>query len=98
MAGLDPAIPIGEAQPFRSRSPGHPKSSPGQAPDDATGEGAPKRCPLRAAVSIPSPTRYPGMSAPQLRPAPQPRLGFCCKFIPEDGDTEALRRMNAVTV
>src|SRR3982751_3396033 len=38
------------------------------------------------------------MSAPQLRPAPQPRLGFCCKFIPEDGDAEALRRMNAVTV
>src|SRR4051812_43072645 len=28
----------------------------------------------------------------------QPRLGFCCKFIPEDGDAEALRRMNAVTV
>jgi UV DNA damage endonuclease len=38
------------------------------------------------------------MSAPQLRPTPQPRLGFCCKFIPEDGDAEALRRMNAVTV
>src|SRR5690349_14259499 len=30
--------------------------------------------------------------------APQPRLGFCCKFIPEDGDAEAARRMNAVTV
>ncbi len=28
----------------------------------------------------------------------QPRLGFCCKFIPEDGDAEAARRMNAVTV
>ena len=38
------------------------------------------------------------MSATPLRPAPQPRLGFCCKFIPEDGDAEALRRMNAVTV
>ena len=30
--------------------------------------------------------------------APRPRLGFCCKFIPEDGDAEATRRMNAVTV
>src|SRR5687768_2280757 len=26
------------------------------------------------------------------------RLGFCCKFIPDDGDAEAARRMNAVTV
>src|SRR5215211_1662247 len=38
------------------------------------------------------------MTAPEQRSAPQPRLGFCCKFIPEDGDAEALRRMNAVTV
>jgi UV DNA damage endonuclease len=29
---------------------------------------------------------------------PHPRLGFCCKFIPENGDAEATRRMNAVTV
>src|SRR5215212_5165135 len=29
---------------------------------------------------------------------PHPRIGFCCKFIPENGDAEALRRMNAVTV
>ena len=27
-----------------------------------------------------------------------PRLGFCCKFIPADGDAEATCRMNAVTV
>lgn len=25
---------------------------------------------------------------------PQARLGYCCKFIPEDGDPEAARRMN----
>lgn len=30
--------------------------------------------------------------------APQPRLGFCCKFIPQDGDAETARRMNAVSV
>lgn len=27
-----------------------------------------------------------------------PRLGFCCKFIPDDGDAEAARRMNVVIV
>src|SRR5215204_1292547 len=27
---------------------------------------------------------------------PHPRLGFCCKFIPENGDAEATRRMSAV--
>ncbi|HEY8380890.1 MAG TPA: UV damage endonuclease UvsE [Microvirga sp.] len=27
-----------------------------------------------------------------------PRLGFCCKFIPDDGDAEEARRMNVVTV
>ncbi|HEX2552079.1 MAG TPA: UV damage endonuclease UvsE [Microvirga sp.] len=32
-------------------------------------------------------------------PAPiGPRLGFCCKFIPEDGDADAARRMNLSTV
>jgi UV DNA damage endonuclease len=30
--------------------------------------------------------------------ADHPRLGFCCKFVPEDGDAEAARRMNAATV
>src|SRR3954453_4589288 len=34
MAGLDPAIPVGEAQPFTPGSPGHPGSRPGQAPGD----------------------------------------------------------------
>ena len=27
-----------------------------------------------------------------------PRLGFCCKFIPADGDAQLTRRMNATTV
>lgn len=28
----------------------------------------------------------------------QPRLGFCCKFVPEGGEAEAARRMNTTTV
>ena len=28
----------------------------------------------------------------------QPRLGFCCKYIPESGDAETARRMNIVAV
>jgi UV DNA damage endonuclease len=28
----------------------------------------------------------------------QPRVGFCCKFIPENGDAEETRRMNIVAV
>jgi UV DNA damage repair endonuclease len=28
----------------------------------------------------------------------EPRLGFCCKFIPEDGDAGSARRMNIVAV
>ena len=27
-----------------------------------------------------------------------PRLGFCCKFVPEDGDAESARRMNIASV
>jgi UV DNA damage repair endonuclease len=30
--------------------------------------------------------------------ADHPRLGFCCKFIPDNGDAEEARRMNTVTV
>ncbi len=30
--------------------------------------------------------------------AHDPRLGFCCKFIPADGDPEVARRLNIVTV
>ena len=29
---------------------------------------------------------------------PGPRLAYCCKFIPEDGDLDTARRMNALTV
>jgi len=29
---------------------------------------------------------------------PHPRLGFCCKFLPEDGEAETARRMNTTTV
>ena len=29
---------------------------------------------------------------------PDPRLGFCCKFLPEDGKTETARQMNTTTV
>ena len=29
-----------------------------------------------------------------METAPSPRLGFCCRFVPPDGDREALKRMN----
>ena len=39
---------------------------------------------------------------PDIAPAqglpPAARLGFCCKYIPEDGDAEAARRMNISNV
>ncbi|PVE22856.1 UV damage endonuclease UvsE [Microvirga sp. KLBC 81] len=31
-------------------------------------------------------------------PMPNPRLGFCCKFLPEDGKAETARQMNTTTV
>jgi UV DNA damage repair endonuclease len=37
-------------------------------------------------------------SAPPEPAAAGPRLGFCCKFIPEDGDAEVARRMNISNV
>jgi UV DNA damage endonuclease len=33
-----------------------------------------------------------------MSPQEQPRLGFCCKFLPPDGDAEAARRMNTTVV
>jgi UV DNA damage endonuclease len=43
-------------------------------------------------------TRPHDAASPSDSAAPGPRLGFCCKFIPEDGDAEAARRMNISNV